>query len=248
MDCVDDEGGVVIAYWTSLAWRGLALTWHSVARYNPDGTHTSRTSIAHCGPPLLTTASVTWEAPRLRCVVNLRPRQHALATMNLHDGVEWSCLAPAAESSITLAGRPAIRGTGYAERIVMHVPPWQLGIRELRWGRWISSNAARSAVWIEWTGSAARRWVFFDGHLATRGEITDDTIQAGQAQLALGERRTLHDRTLGKSLGRITALKAVVPKSLLSLRETKWVRSGVLRLPNLPAVSGTVIDEVAVFG
>lgn len=248
MDCVDAEGGVVIAYWTSLVWRRLSLTWHSVARYDPDGAHQTRTSVARCGPPLRSAEAIFWEAARLRCAVDLRPRQPAMATVPLHERVEWTCVAPAAAATINFPGRPPIHGTGYAEFMVMRVPPWRLGIRQLRWGRWISADASRSAAWIGWTGDPTHRWVFVDGKRAAQDEISDVAIDVGDATLVLGDRRTLHDRTLGRTLGRVPALRAVVPKAMLSLRETKWLRSGALCSRGAPPIAGTVIDEVAVFG
>ena len=62
--------------------------------------------------------------------------------------------APAAEVSVSLRGFAPLRGTGYAERILITIPPWRLPIRELRWGRWIGEAASRSVVWIDWRGES----------------------------------------------------------------------------------------------
>jgi hypothetical protein len=247
MDCVDHEGGAVIAYWTSLAWRGMALTWHSVTRFAADGSHTAHTSVRPCDAPAVGRGTIIWKAPRLRCGFTMSPIQPTMAPVSLLDGVEWTCVAPASSVSVTLPGTGPVHGTGYAERIVMRVPPWQLGIHQLRWGRWISLDASRSAVWIGWTGDAPRTLVFVDGQGATNALIADDNIDGGGAALALGKRRVLLDRALSRTLGRMPMLKAAVPRSLLALRETKWLRNGTLRVGRAPPIAGTAIDEVAVF-
>jgi hypothetical protein len=58
-------------------------------------------------------------------------------------------------------GADTVRGIGYVESLLLTIPPWKLPFNELKWGRHASDRHA--AVWIEWTGAHAARYVWFDG-------------------------------------------------------------------------------------
>src|SRR5689334_1411462 len=52
-------------------------------------------------------------------------------------------------------------GRGYAERLVMTVAPWRLGIARLWWGRFCGDR--HSLVWIVWEGARPLRLALLDG-------------------------------------------------------------------------------------
>jgi hypothetical protein len=160
--------------------------------------------------------------------------------------VEWRVEAPAAEVSVSLRGFAPLRGTGYAERILITIPPWRLPIRELRWGRWIGEAASRSVVWIDWRGESPRTWVFVDGAAAPMSEVTEEGVRAGALEIALGGGRALQARTLAEIASSIPPLRAVVPQSFLGLRQSRWCSDGLLREGNAAPLAGRAIHEVVV--
>jgi len=250
VDCVAPDGRAVIGYWTSLAWRGLALTWQNVVLYEPGRPPARRSSLASAPPPAVSGDAISWSAPALGCVIDVALRQPPFAERLLEDDtgiVEWQVQAPAGVVSVDMRGFAPVRGPGYAERIRITVPPWRLPIRELRWGRWHDAAPDRSVVWIDWRGESPRTWVFVDGIRTSSAVVTDDGVSAGPMNLVLGERRTLEDHALSDIVATIPPLQALVPKSLLALRQTKWCGSGTLSDGSDASLSGHAIHEVVVF-
>ena len=249
-DCVAADGRAVIGYWASLAWRSAALTWQNVTLYEASRPPVSRSSLVSTPPPEVASETITWCAPALPCVVNIESRQRPIEERLLDSEagiVEWRAEAPAAVVTFKLDGCAPVQGPGYAERIFISIPPWRLPIRELRWGRWIDSAANRSVVWIDWRGDSPRTWVFVDGIKAGAAVVTDESICADGVKVVLSDRRTLHARAFAEIAASIPPLHAVVPKSLLALRETKWCSAGTLLERNTAAQTGCAIHEVAVF-
>jgi hypothetical protein len=251
VDCVAPDGRAVIGYWASLAWRGVALTWQSVTLHEPGRPPVTRSCLSSGAPPQAAGGTITWNAPALGCVARIESRQRPIAERLLEREtgvVEWRVEAPAAAVSFDLEGVAPVRGGGYAERIVISVPPWRLPIRELRWGRWIDAAGARSVVWIDWRGESPRTWVFADGVIVPAAIVTDEGIEADGMSLALGDRRTLEARRFAELAATIPPLRALVPKSMLALRETKWCSAGTLHDATAAASAGYAIHELAVFG
>jgi len=248
-DCVDPDGRVVIGYWASLAWRSLAVTWQNVVLYELGQPPARRSSLVPAPPPDFGDDAISWRAPALGCVIDVESRQRPIEERLLDDStgvLEWHAEAPAAVVSVELRGFAPVQGPGYAERILITVPPWCLPIRELRWGRWLDAASSRSVVWIDWRGESPRTWVFVDGILARSAVVTDESVCAGAVNLVLGERRTLKALAFSEISATIPPLQAVVPKSLLALRQTSWCSNGTLQEGNAAALTGRAIHEVVV--
>ena len=249
-DCVGPNDRVVIGYWASLAWRSLAFTWQTVVLYETGQSPTRRSSLMPAQPPSVDGDTITWRAPALGCVIDVESRQRPIEKRLLDDGtgiVDWRAEAPAAIVSVELHGFAPVQGSGYAERIFITVPPWRLPIRELRWGRWLDATSSRSVVWIDWRGEYPRTWVFVDGNMAASAVVTDEEVRAGNVKVVVGERRTLEALAFSQIAGSIPSLHAVVPKSLLALRQTRWCSNGTLQDGDAAALSGRAIHEVVVF-
>ena len=228
----------------------MALTWQNVTLFEPGKAPVSRSSLAPASPPGRADGAISWRAEALGCGMDFEPRQPPIAERLLEGDpgvVEWRVEAPAAEVSVSLRGFAPLRGTGYAERILITIPPWRLPIRELRWGRWIGEAASRSVVWIDWRGESPRTWVFVDGAAAPMSEVTDESVHAGALEVALGERRTLQEGSLDEIVSTIPGLRAVVPRSFLGLRQSRWCSDGLLREGTAAPLAGSAIHEVVVF-
>lgn len=250
VDCVAPDGRAVIAYWASLAWRGVALTWQSVTVHEAGRPPVTRSSLAPAPPPRASGGTITWRAPSLACTARIEARQRPIEErlLDCEAGVvEWRVEAPAAEVSFDLGGIAPVRGTGYAERLFITVPVWRLPIRELRWGRWHNPAASRSLVWIDWRGETPRTWVFVDGIKVLAAVVTDEGVTADGMIFALGERRTLEARKFGEVAAAIPPLRALAPRSLLALREDKWCGAATLQEGSAAAQGGFAIHELAVF-
>ncbi len=250
LDCATDDGRACIAYWVSLAWHTLSLTWQNVAVFCPDGSRSQRSSLARASAPLVREGGISWPdtlgshieiAP---CARPIEARLYECAS----GCVDWRAEAPAAMVDAEFHELGRIAGPGYVERIVMTVPPWRLPIRELRWGRWVDASARRSVVWIDWRGREPQTRVFVDGTCAPDPVVRDDAINAGTSTLTIGATHTLHERSLEDIVATIPPLRALVPARLLALRQSKWCSAAGLSVGNGQPVSGRAIHEKVVFG
>jgi hypothetical protein len=247
IDCADEGGRVAIAYWASLAWRSLGLTWSSIAVYEPGAPVRRTSALGRAAEPRLEGHSLTWRDPGIATELEAEVLQSgASARLLTHGagGVEWDCAAPAAEVSLHAPGGAAVRGRGYAERLVLTLPPWQLPIRELRWGRWIAAGPVRSLVWIDWRGAAPATWVLRDGSLCPGATVSDSEVRAGGDRLPLGPRQLLHSRRLDDVFAGIAPLRGLVPAAVLAIEDTRWTSRVPLRSPDGADLPGTTIAEL----
>jgi hypothetical protein len=249
MDCMEPGGRVAIAYWASLAWRSLGLTWSSVALYQPDSPVRRTSALGRAAEPALEERRLTWRDPGIKVAVEARLLQTGptITLLTLGRGsVEWTCAAPAADVTVRTGGE-VVRGPGYAERLVMTVAPWRLPIRELRWGRWIAADMARSLVWIDWRGSAPVTWVLRDGVLCPGATVTDSEIRAGADVVSIAARQLLHSRRLDDVIGGIAPLRGLLPASLLAAEDSRWACHTPLRSVGGASLPGTAIAELVRF-
>ena len=247
VDCLDAGGRVAIAYWASLTWRSLGFTWSSVAVYEP-GTPVRRTSaLGRAAEPRLDGRSLTWRDPGIETVVEAEVLQAGASVRLFASGagsVEWTCAAPVADVSVRAPGAAVVRGRGYAERLVLTLPPWRLPIRELRWGRWIAAESPRSLVWIDWRGAAPATWVLRDGALCPGATVTDTEVCAGGDRVSIGARLLLHSRRLDDVLGGLGPLRGLVPAAVLAIEDTRWACDAPLRSSDGASVTGAAIAEL----
>lgn len=249
-DCVAADGRAVIAYWTSLEWRGVEVTWQNLTLYAVGEAPLGRSSLAPAPAPEVSDEGIVCHLPALGCVVTAASRQppfeERLFATEQGGVVDWRVEAPVAAARFDLEGLDPVQGAGYVERVYITVPPWRLPIRELRWGRWLDSEASRSVVWIEWRGAEPRTWVFADG-ARIDAAVTDEGVVADGVRVLLDEDRMLHERDFAEIAAKIPPLNALVPKSLLELRETKWCSGGRLLDADGRERRGYAVHEVAVF-
>ena len=247
MDCVEPGGRVAIAYWASLTWRSIGLTWSSVAVFDPGAPVRRIAGLGRAAEPCLDGRRLTWRDPGIDAGVEADVLQTG-ASIQLFargdDSVEWTCAAPAAEVRVSAPGGTVVQGRGYAERLVLTLPPWRLPIRELRWGRWIAAETPRSLVWIDWRGAAPATWVLRDGALCPGATVTDTEVRAGGDVVPIGARQLLHSRRLDDVLGGIAPLRGLVPASVLAIEDSRWASRAPLRSSDGAVVPGSAIAEL----
>ena len=246
-DSVDPAGRAAIAYSTALGWRGLTMSWHAVALYEPGCPPRERSTLARTALPSHENGRIVWRPRALGATFFTDPLLERFHVRFLDDGrgiVDWTCEAGAARTSVALGGC-SVEGLGYAERLLLTVAPWRLPIDEMRWGRWISADGRRSVVWIDWRGPEPATAVFVDGVRQPRAVVTDDRVTADRLVLTLSSPRVLHARSIGDIVGRIRPLRALVPASWLAVEDRKCLSEGALDGPD-PA-TGWAIHEIVRF-
>jgi hypothetical protein len=244
MDCVTADGQVVVAYWSQLEWSRFSATWTSFTHHGVHGVNTV-SKVGACAPPREHADRIDFVAPALDCELHA-VRSIAPFDCNLldsHSGqVRWECRAPAATMRGSL-GNVDVSGTGYVECLALTIYPWHLPIRELRWGRFVSTDTSQSVVWIDWRGPAPSQWVFVNGRASVTARMHDDGIVADGHHLILGTSRELHVRRFGEVWARVPGLAAVVPDRLLQWSDQRWYCEATL-LVNGESYHGTAVHEL----
>jgi hypothetical protein len=247
LDCVDRHGHTVIAYWASLAWGGLSFTWQSLELYEANRATKRRWSVQRSSPPERLRTGISWQAPALGCAITIEARQPSFAVRLIDappTSVEWAVECPVGQVTVDIDGMGTVRGDGYAERLESHAPPWRLPITELRWGRCVVSEPARSVVWIDWRGALPRSWVFRDGRLESGASVSDTAISGNGFALSIVPESRLVHRALAEILEPLPMLRSLLPSSILALSESKWLGTGCLSEQENATMNAPVLYEL----
>lgn len=246
LDCVTDDGDVLVGYWATARLGVLRLRYAACLAGRPGARLTSRYTLRPAAPPEITGNELRWDCPGLRVAGTWTLCESGIDRILL-DGprgrVRWQCLGPRALATVHAGGR-AFRGTGYVERLIMSLPPWRLPFTSLRWGHFHGLD--RTLVWIGWRDGLARDWVFDNGT-----EERGASVREREVALAGGDRLTIDDGlTLRTGAIRRTALRplralvACIP-GWRSARETKWLARARLHTATGPVQGWALHEEVS---
>jgi len=242
MDCVTHEGDAAILYCADLRWRGLHAAYSSVLSVI-DSEVTSHSSMGRyrlecegdrieIGLPRLK-VSGEWKAAS-------SPFQETVFADS--DGsVQWDCLQPQATARVQI-GERELTGLGYAERLTLTLPPWQLPMRELRWGRFVSPTD--HLIWIDWQGPHSTSFGIHNGCKHSLARVTETDVTLEGARLRIFDSLPLRAGRLGTTvLPGAPALQKLLPNALGNIEEQKWRSRGVLETASGQS-EGWVIHEV----
>ena len=133
-------------------------------------------------------------------------------------------------------------GRGYAERLVLDVAPWKLGLRMLKWGRFC--GARHSLIWIEWQGSHPLQLALLDGCEASLHSVDRLQVRTATAQLDMQAARPIaHERLGAGALRPLGGLRRLAAPDFLQGVESKWIAQARLCLHGQEADNGYAIYE-----
>lgn len=223
IDVATPDGRCAVVYAARMRLLGLRLQVHGVL-LRAGGRVRERWSLLPSRPPRIqgTRLRHASRALGLSASLDAIDPPHAARLIELPSGtVDWECRFPRADAVVRV-GSETLRGLGYAERIRITLPPWELPLRELRWGRLLS--AAGGLTWIEWRGPVPLRLALRDGRPARLDDVRDDAVTVDGQAHPLARIATLRDAPLSRTLP--AALRRALPRVGLGLVETKWLARG----------------------
>ncbi|MFN2391653.1 MAG: hypothetical protein ABR566_06770 [Pyrinomonadaceae bacterium] len=248
MDCVSDAGDVFIGYAALLQWKALSINYSSILQYQNGKQTESRTSLRKFSPPQIKDCLLNWSSDSLEIKGTWKaissPIERTIFESDAGD-IKWQCLQPLAEADIYIGKERRLKGLGYAEHISISIPPWQLPIEELRWGRFLSDR--NSLVWIDWQGPYPLQLVLYDGVQAENAHVSDSeiTFDDGRRVLSLEEKQVLREGALiNTALSVIPGIGKILPLRSLNTYECKWRSRGFLKEQSRPVSEGWVIHEI----
>jgi len=240
LDYVTDDGDVEIAYIGAVGWGPVQLHYSSVLNSAGDRVR-QRHSLMPQAPPQQKDSVISWRSKALSIDTVWEAVSPAVReTLYRASGgsVAWNCLMPLARTKTQERS-----GLGYVEHLEMTIPPWQLPIRTLRWGRFTS--ASDYAAWIDWEGDFSRRVVYMNGDVIPCSRIDDDRLEAEDGtRLSMDRSLVLRDGPLGTTaLAAVPGIGKMFPLQLLQIVECKWRSRARLEREDKAAVEGWVIHE-----
>ena len=227
MDCTTPEGAAVVASWARVRWAGVGWTYAAVMEVPAGGGGVLNAWTLRGGAePAREGASVSWSNAALDVKASWEGKCPSFAATLLDDvsgAVRWDCVLPWAKCAVQVA-------------------PWQLPLRELRWGRWLADGDA--LVWLQWRGARPLTLVVERGREVRGATVGDAVVGADGERLELGAGRVLREGELGVTvLNGIPGLRRVLPSAFGRTSECKWLSRGQRGMS-----SGWAIHERVVFG
>ncbi len=159
--------------------------------------------------------------------------------------VKWDCLQSLSEVHLNI-GQEEYAGLGYVERLDMTLAPWQLPIKELHWGRFLSQDC--SLIWIQWRGPHPLTLVCLNGEKFEMAEVSTSHVSWDSGRLDISNPVVLRNGPIVKTaLSQIPGVRRLFPESILLMDECKWRSRGELEQGG-GTCTGWVIHEVIHFG
>lgn len=231
LDCVADNGDGVIIYVAELRWKSWRTRYASTLRFFGDKTE-SASSIRECTLPDQSSEQISLSLPHL----GVKGTWNGIATPiqrtifeNSDGAVRWNCLQPGSQVDLALDRSIQMTGLGYAELLEISIPPWNLPLSELHWGRFVSQN--ETLVWIDWRGPYSHRLVVHNGTEREIALITTEEVRSADSstRLTFNRRLVLRSGTLGQTVfPTLARLARAIPVKMLGIHECKWRSRGVL--------------------
>jgi hypothetical protein len=249
LDCVTAEGAGLIGYAARLSWGPLAVRCAETLAWTTDDQPAQSRTVLGGALPTLTSEAVRWQCPAVQARGRWTRLGSGMPAVILHEEaagrIEWTCYCPFARAEV-FVGTQRCEGFGYAERLVLTLPPARLPLRELCWGRFIAEG--HSLVWIRWRGPLARSWVFHNGIPVEAALTAEDEITWEGHRLHLTAGHTLRTGRVINTVGQNAPwLRWLMPAVWRRVEETKWCSRGVLADAQGRPHSGWAIHEVALF-
>lgn len=229
LDCVTAAGDAFIGYWAELHGAHLSVRYVSAMTF-VDGILHERSSIRGGAAPREDPDRVAWDCAALevRGVWSgpTEPSPDRVLFRRGEGTLRWRCVQPRAEATVRV-GERVLDGIGYSEIVTLSLPPWDLPIEELRWGR--AHFPGRSVVWVDWLGEPPFRLALVDGAEAPCAEVSDAAVVTAGGRVDLGARRPIREGPVaGSSVGSVPGVRAALARAGLLIDEHKWISSATL--------------------
>lgn len=243
-DFVTEDGRTFIGYSAHLQWWALYL--HYFGYLYLDECHRVHhvNHFRKARSPTLMARELYWRIPGIQGVWHQQGASVRETLLDNQQGsIDWHGVMPMARAQMQSEEFGTLAGLGYVEHISMAIPPWQLPITRLIWGRFITGS--QNIVWIRWISpSTPKTLVFHNGTRYEKASIEDDAIRFEGNSLYLTDPCSLRKGSIGTTvLAKAGWIKYLFPRSILSLRENKWRSHGVFQDSSGQSAAGWAIHE-----
>jgi hypothetical protein len=250
LDCIDHDGNCFIVYHAKLEFAFLRFFYSGVIFSDNDGKTFEHSSLGKSPQPS-TEELLIIDNTDLKISGEWRRDGTPVSLILFRDrnggALNWNCHHPKAFVEIKYDGRD-YKGYGYAETLLLAIPPWRLPIDELRWGRFLSIDY--SVTWIKWSGGHPLNIIICNGEQFNDSVFEDERILFGNGKYSLMFRQIMAVRqgTLSDVLSGMRFLKMIVNRRILSTVETKFKAESLLVRDDGFTSPGWALYEIVSWG
>lgn len=254
MDCCTKEGDACICYAAELSLKGVKLGYSSWLHCSPAGSLDSRQTFLKGTLPEKQGETITWSCPGLQVEGKwegmVPSAKSCLQFVDKARSCRWTCLQPRSRVELRIGGH-SYEGTGYTELLEMSIPPWQLPVSELYWGRF-HGEYGTTLTWVIWKGEFPL-FILLEGDKEIQAKHFNTDPEGSRLEwdvnsLEFEKTFTIRAGNIGdtvlKSLPSL--IRNLLPDSILLLNENKWYGRASLDRPG-GREPGVAIHEVIYF-
>jgi hypothetical protein len=156
--------------------------------------------------------------------------------------ISWRVHAIGANVRISCGGA-ILSGGGYSETVTLCEPPWRLGLKQVRWGRFVGARSW--AVWNIVSGAASFAFAALDGTVCGCPKVEADRIGFSSGGVELGARvRRVHEGdVLTTQLPQLAPLVRALAGKRFQIFQSKHVREARLTSATGDTEEGYAMDE-----
>jgi len=222
LDITTDRGECFIGYSARIRWKKISLSYRGFILLDRKGAIHKNSSFRLSQLPLMANESLTWTTSFGTGVWQKTEGARREMLLDAETGsIDWNCVLPKAKASFKMADETVIQGLGYAEKMELTLPPWEIPITTLYWGRYLSPS--NTLIWIEWKGPVPKMLVFLNGEKYTEGVVNNKQIRFGSYTLTMTTHATLRSGSIGTTVfSKFKKIMALFPLSISRLEENKW--------------------------
>jgi hypothetical protein len=243
LDITTEEGTCFIGYAAMLQWKRISIGYKGYLYLDHQKSVHKSNSFQSSRLPEMLDDVVRWQTDYGTGTWHrLDPAIDETLLHTPQGIIHWNCALPRSNASFKRKNGNTIAGLGYAEKMELTLPPWDIPIDTLYWGRYVS--ASNSVVWIEWKGPVPKLLIFLNGTKYEAGTIDNTGITFGSYTLRMTTRTTLRAGSIGATVfARFRKIMALFPLSIFRLQENKWTGTATLSTSENVTEEGKYIHE-----
>jgi hypothetical protein len=254
LDFTGENGEAMIFYAAKLRWHGWSASYTSWLDYNPSSGINLKSRFRNVQFPQLNDKLITWRDSKFGVSGTWESLAETIQSriFNSEQGyLDWKCFQPASKVKLKINDQ-VLRGRGYAEQLILTVPPWKIPMDELRWGRFVSDE--NNMVWIELREKEKHQWLWLNGDKIDNCIIEDNYIsmpvknmilKMDRAVLLESEKKIFS--VVEKLIRYIPGFNKVMPLNFIMADEFKWLSNGELCKQEKTLSNGIAIHELVNF-
>ena len=230
LDFIGESGESMIFYSAKLKWHGWSVSYTSWLRYNGVTGVILKSRFHHVQVPKVNYNTITWEDTKFGVSGTWESMEKMIQTriFQSKDGsLDWKCFQPASKVQLRIADK-VLEGRGYAEQLILTIPPWRIPMDELRWGRFGSDK--NNMVWIELREKVKQQWLWLNGEKIAHCIIEDDHISLPDHDAALYLDRGVvleSEKKITSLVQKMTrympGINKIIPVNFMMADEFKWL-------------------------